>query len=74
MCKVEDFCVLAGVVSWGSYCIRTNEPGVYTNISFYKSWVEKSAISHSDLSATPHLDFSGLVPVMLLPLIFLGLC
>ncbi|KAF3818583.1 hypothetical protein GH733_012000 [Mirounga leonina] len=73
MDQVEDFWVLAGVVSWGSNCIRTNEPGIYTNISFYKSWIEKSAISHTDFSAVLSLDFSGLLPVMLLPLIFLGL-
>ncbi|KAB0397133.1 hypothetical protein E2I00_006011, partial [Balaenoptera physalus] len=68
-CKVEDFWVLAGVVSWESNCIGTNEPGVFTNISFYKSWNEKSAISHADLRP----DFSGLFPVVLLPLIFPGL-
>lgn len=69
MCKVEDFWVLAGVVSWESNCIRTNEPGVFTNISFCKSWIEKSAISQADLRP----DFSGLFPVVLLPLIFPGL-
>nr|XP_012418560.1 PREDICTED: serine protease 48-like [Odobenus rosmarus divergens] len=72
-CTVEDFWVLAEVVSWGSNCIQTNEPGIYTNISFYKSWIEKSAISHTVFSAVLNLDFSELLPVMLLPLIFLGL-
>eukprot|EP00069_Balaena_mysticetus_P014981 bmy_09118T0 len=68
-CKVEDFWVLAGVVSWESNCMGTNEPGVFTNISFYKSWNEESAISHADLRP----DFSGLFPVVLLPLTFPGL-
>ncbi|XP_047653992.1 brain-specific serine protease 4-like isoform X1 [Phacochoerus africanus] len=72
-CKVEDFWVLAGVMSGESNCSRTNEPQVYTNISFYKSWIEKSATSHADLSATPSPDFSGLFPLRLLPLIFLRL-
>lgn len=72
MCIVKDFWVLAGVMSWGSNCIRINEPGVFTNISFYKSWIEKSAVSYADLSATPRSDFSRFFPVMLLPLIFLG--
>ncbi|ELR51587.1 Serine protease 48, partial [Bos mutus] len=53
MCRVKDFWVLAGVMSWGSNCIGIDEPGVFTNISFYKSWIEKSAVSHADLSATP---------------------
>ncbi|XP_058522762.1 serine protease 33-like [Ochotona princeps] len=72
MCQVDDFWVLAGIVTWGTNCIQTNEPGIYTNISFYKSWIEKTAISFTELSATPWIDLSGLLPVMLLPLIFLG--
>uniref|UniRef100_A0ABI7Y6W6 Peptidase S1 domain-containing protein n=1 Tax=Felis catus TaxID=9685 RepID=A0ABI7Y6W6_FELCA len=72
-CRVEDSWVLTGVVSWGSNCLQTNEPGIYTNISFYKSWIEKSVISHTDFSAILTLDLSGFLLVMLLPLIFLVL-
>ncbi|KAM9749472.1 serine protease 27-like isoform 1-T1 [Dama dama] len=72
MCRVKDFWVLAGVMNWGSNCIGIDEPGVFTNISFYKSWIEKSAVSYAELSATPRSDFSRFFPVMLLPLIFLG--
>uniref|UniRef100_A0A4W2H6Q0 Peptidase S1 domain-containing protein n=1 Tax=Bos indicus x Bos taurus TaxID=30522 RepID=A0A4W2H6Q0_BOBOX len=45
MCRVKDFWVLAGVMSWGSNCIGIDEPGVFTNISFYKSWIEKSEMA-----------------------------
>lgn len=72
MCQVEDFWVLAGVVSRGSNCIQTNGPGIYTNIHFHKSWIEKSAISLAEFSATLTLGLSGLLPIVLLPLIFLG--
>ncbi|XP_062055308.1 serine protease 33-like [Lepus europaeus] len=72
MCQVDDFWVLAGIVTWGTNCIQTNEPGIYTNISFYKSWIETSATSSTELSATRWMDLLGLLPVMLLPLIFLG--
>ncbi|XP_058138304.1 serine protease 48 [Dasypus novemcinctus] len=67
VCTVEDFWVLAGVVMADSNCVQTNEPRLYTNISFYKSWIEKSAIS-----ATASLGLSRLLPVMFLPLILLG--
>lgn len=71
MCKVEDFWVLAGVMSWESNC--THEPGIYTNISFYKSWIEKSAISVTGFSAVSSWGFFGLFPVRLMLVIFLVL-
>ncbi|XP_060035181.1 putative serine protease 45 [Erinaceus europaeus] len=72
ICKVEDFWVLAGVVSWTSNCLHSSEPAVYTNISLYKSWIEKLAISFTNFSATHHLHFSGLFTAMLLPFILGG--
>ncbi|XP_037686739.1 serine protease 48 [Choloepus didactylus] len=72
VCQVEDFWVLAGVMSWGSNCTQTNEPRLYRNISFYKSWIDKSAVSPTTFSSTTSLGLFRLLPVLFLPLIFLG--
>ncbi|XP_037932750.1 trypsin zeta-like [Teleopsis dalmanni] len=32
--------VLAGIVSWGNQCGLKQYPGVYTNVLYYKNWIE----------------------------------
>lgn len=53
MCQVDDLWILAGIV----ICIQTCEPGIYTNINVYRSWIEKPPISSTEHSATPWMDF-----------------
>ncbi|XP_045055871.1 serine protease 44-like [Desmodus rotundus] len=39
VCEFNDTWVQVGIVSWGYGCGRTEHPGIYTELSFYKDWV-----------------------------------
>ncbi|XP_052051025.1 serine protease 33-like [Apodemus sylvaticus] len=40
VCDINGIWIQAGVVSWGSDCAIPKRPGVYTNVSFYVSWIQ----------------------------------
>jgi len=39
VCKDTYNYVLAGAVSWGVGCARPGQPGLYTNISYFLTWL-----------------------------------
>uniref|UniRef100_A0A0N4ZEA2 Peptidase S1 domain-containing protein n=1 Tax=Parastrongyloides trichosuri TaxID=131310 RepID=A0A0N4ZEA2_PARTI len=41
VCMFEGIFYLAGIVSWGEGCAEANNPGIYTAVSSFISWIEK---------------------------------
>jgi len=40
ICLINGEFTLYGITSWGHGCGRLNKPGVYTNVAFYRDWID----------------------------------
>lgn len=38
---------LAGILSWGNGCVRIYGPGVYTEIAYYRRWIDETMKKHN---------------------------
>ncbi|XP_075232227.1 trypsin-3-like [Lycorma delicatula] len=36
--------VLVGITSWGTGCGMNDFPGVYTNVSYYRDWIDENSM------------------------------
>nr|XP_020851134.1 serine protease 27-like [Phascolarctos cinereus] len=63
VCNVNEVWFQVGIVSWGEGCARPNRPGVYTNVSVYKSWI----LGLEDAAEPTRL----FLPLLLLPVLTL---
>ncbi|XP_019511085.1 PREDICTED: coagulation factor XII isoform X1 [Hipposideros armiger] len=43
--SVERKLVLRGIISWGSGCGDRNKPGVYTDVTYYLTWIQEHTAS-----------------------------
>ncbi|XP_050533340.1 uncharacterized protein LOC126901133 [Daktulosphaira vitifoliae] len=44
VCKTDYGETVVGITSWGYGCGRANHPGVYTNVSYYRTWLDKTLL------------------------------
>uniref|UniRef100_A0A8D2D0Z4 Peptidase S1 domain-containing protein n=1 Tax=Sciurus vulgaris TaxID=55149 RepID=A0A8D2D0Z4_SCIVU len=70
-CHIDGVWIQIGVVSWGGKCGQYL-PGVYTNVSYYRTWIN-ATVSRAEVLGANHLDLPAfLFLAALLSLALLG--
>lgn len=47
VCNINGVYTLIGITSWGNGCAKPNYPGVYTNVTTVKPWIEATMAKYS---------------------------
>nr|CAD7447018.1 unnamed protein product [Timema bartmani] len=50
--------VLTGAVSWGTRCAQAASPGVYTDIHYFRTWIEQNS-GDPRVFSTPDMDLTS---------------
>uniref|UniRef100_A0A8D2CZL4 Peptidase S1 domain-containing protein n=1 Tax=Sciurus vulgaris TaxID=55149 RepID=A0A8D2CZL4_SCIVU len=70
-CHIDGVWIQIGVVSWGGKCGQYL-PGVYTNVSYYRTWIN-ATVSRAEVLGANHLDLPAFLflasPLLLLPML-----
>ncbi|KAK7484649.1 hypothetical protein BaRGS_00024057 [Batillaria attramentaria] len=56
VCLRDGVWKVAGIVSWGYHCADSYSPGVYTNVSYYRSWIDTVTQYYTDAPAKRGAD------------------
>ncbi|XP_068100123.1 serine protease 27-like [Hyperolius riggenbachi] len=56
VCNVNGIWLQFGIISWGIGCAKPNQPGIYTRVQYYLSWLEEnmSLVQHTVEECVTH--------------------
>ncbi|KAH0626615.1 hypothetical protein JD844_001695 [Phrynosoma platyrhinos] len=68
-CKQNNTWYLAGLVSFGLSCSEPNRPGVYTRVTSYMDWIQRTMAKNTATSGGVHVSTAKSATLLVLPLL-----